>query len=121
LGSKAHLQGRAILVVEDEAMIGLWLEQLLLDFGCAVTLAGTVDQALGLIELNEFDAATLDINLNDGESLPIADALAAKGVPFAFMTGYSSHKVGRYSDHPLLMKPVRASDLSATLLQIIGN
>jgi DNA-binding response OmpR family regulator len=121
MGSKSPLQGCAVLVVEDEMMIGLWLEQVLKDFGCSVSLAGTVDQALKLILVNEFDAATLDINLTVGDSLPVADALAALGVPFAFMTGYSSHKLGRHRDQVVLTKPVREFELVATLSQLLAN
>ena len=121
MGSKAPLQGRAILVVEDEALVSLWVEQILLDRGCSVTLAGTVHQALGLIQSQAFDAATLDINLIDGDSLPVADALAARGVPFAFMTGYSNHKLGRYHDHLVLTKPVRETDLEFALSQILAT
>ena len=121
MGSKSPFQGRAVLVVEDEMMIGLWLEQVLQDLGCYVSLAATVDQALKLIQSQSFDAATLDINLTVGDSLPVADALAAKGVPFAFMTGYSKHKLSRYSDHLVLTKPVRELDLAAALLQILAT
>jgi CheY-like chemotaxis protein len=121
MGSKSPLHGRAVLVVEDEMMIGLWLEQILQDLGCSVTLAGTVAKALGLIQSHAFDAATLDINLTDGDSLPVADALAAQGVPFVFMTGYSNHKLGRYSDHLVLTKPVRETDLDAALSKILAT
>jgi hypothetical protein len=38
-----------------------------------------------------FDAAMLDVNLNGNKSYPVADALAARGVPFVFSTGYSDH------------------------------
>ena len=59
-----------VLVVEDEALIGMWLEQMLMDLGCAsVTIAGTVSQALELIDSEKFDAATLDLNLNGLEIL----------------------------------------------------
>ena len=121
MGSKSPLQGCAVLVVEDEMMIGLWLEQVLQDLGCYVSLAGTVDKALGLIQSHAFDAATLDINLTVGDSLPVADALAAKGVPFAFMTGYSKHKLSRYNDHLVLTKPVRELDLEAALSQMVAT
>ncbi|MGJ0510067.1 MAG: response regulator [Methylocystis sp.] len=122
MDSDAPLRGRAILVVEDEAVIGLWLEQMLIDLGCAsVTIAGTVKQALGLIESQKFDAATLDLNLNGLESLPVADALSSRGVPFAFITGYSTDKIDRYSDHVVLTKPIRDADLAAAMSQIIGK
>jgi CheY-like chemotaxis protein len=89
--------------------------------GCSVTLAETVEQALGLVHSHALDAATLDINLTDGDSLPVADALAAQGVQFAFMTGYSNHKLGRYRDYLVLTKPVRELDLAAALSQILAT
>jgi CheY-like chemotaxis protein len=122
MNSNAPLHGRAILVVEDEALIGMWLEQMLMDLGCAsVTIAGTVSQALGLIGSEKFDAATLDFNLNGLESLPVADALSSRGVPFAFITGYPRDKIGRYDDHAVLTKPVRDADLSAVMSRMIGR
>jgi hypothetical protein len=39
-----------------------------------------------------FDAAMLDVNLNGNKSYPVADALAARGVPFVFSTGYSDRR-----------------------------
>jgi CheY-like chemotaxis protein len=83
------LSGRRILAVEDDMLIRLTLEDMLADLGCeAVSTAGTIDQAVGLIDLHRFDAATLDVNLGGTSSYPVADALAARGVPFVFSTGY---------------------------------
>jgi CheY-like chemotaxis protein len=122
MNSDAPLQGRAILVVEDEALIGMWLEQMLMDLGCAsVTIAGTVSQALELIDSEKFDAAALDLNLNGLEILPVADALSSRGVPFVFITGYPRDKIDRYDGHDVLTKPVRDADLSAVMSRIIGR
>ena len=84
------LSGRRVLVVEDEMMILMIIEDMLADLGCeSVTAAATVDQALALIDAQVFDAAMLDMNLNGNKSHAVADALAARGVPFVFSTGYS--------------------------------
>src|ERR1700730_12848300 len=84
------LSGRRLLVFEDEMMILMIIEDMLADLGCeSVTDAATVDQALALIDAQVFDAAMLDMNLNGKNSHPVADALAARGVPFVFSTGYS--------------------------------
>ena len=84
------LSGRRVLVVEDEMMILMMIEDMLADLGCeSVTAAATVDQALALIDAQTFDAAMLDMNLNGNKSYAVADALAARGVPFVFSTGYS--------------------------------
>ena len=88
------LSGRHVLVVEDEMMILMIIEDMLADLGCeSVTAAATVDQALALIDAQVFDAAMLDMNLNGNNSHPVADALAARGVPFVFLTGYDARAI----------------------------
>ena len=78
-----------ILIVEDEPLIAMMLE----DFLDALDrlVAGTVDSvasALELVEAGGIDAAIMDVNLRGGEtSWPIADALAARGIPFVLATG----------------------------------
>ena len=55
------------------------------------SVAGTADSvatALALVEAGGIDAAILDVNLRGGEkSSPVAEALAAQGIPFVFATG----------------------------------
>jgi CheY-like chemotaxis protein len=101
------LSGRRILVVEDEMMVLMMIEDILADLGCeSVTAAATIEQAITLINAQVFDAAMLDMNLSGSKSHAIADALAARGVPFIFSTGYSAHDMREgYRDRPVLMKP----------------
>ena len=91
--TKSSLSGRRILVIEDEMMVAMLLKDILVDLGCTVLgPAARVEQALAMIEAaGALDAAVLDINLNGQKSYPVADALAARGVPFIFATGYSRH------------------------------
>lgn len=64
-------------------LVLLNLEDMLADLGCkSVSAAATVDQALALIAAQAFDAAMVDVNLNGIKSYAVADALAARGVPF---------------------------------------
>ena len=111
------LSGRRILVVEDEMLVLMNIEDMLADLGCeSVAAAATVDQAVALIEARIFDAAMLDMNLNGIKSFPVADKLAALGVPFVFATGYSAHDMrDGYRDRPLLKKPIWPTELSAVL------
>src|SRR6202045_5470871 len=85
------LSGRRVLVVEDETMVAWLLEDMLADLGCAVVgPAAHVNQALAMLDAEAIDAAVLDVNLQGQKSYPIADAIAARGVPFAFSTGYNN-------------------------------
>ncbi|MGQ0589633.1 MAG: response regulator [Sphingosinicella sp.] len=115
------LSGRRVLVVEDEMLVLLNIEDMLADLGCtSVSAAATVDQALALIEAQGFDAAMVDVNLDRGKSYAVADALAARGVPFLFSTGYSGQSLkDGYRDRPVLGKPYRNAELAEALVRLL--
>ncbi|AMJ59749.1 response regulator [Bosea sp. PAMC 26642] len=115
------LAGARVLVVEDEMMLLMMIESMLEDLGCeSVTAAATVNQALALLDAQAFDVAMLDLNLNGDRSYPIADALAARDVPFLFSTGYGSQGVmDGYRERPVLMKPYQIGELVSTLRGLI--
>lgn len=117
------LARRHILVVEDEMMVLMVMEDMLADIGCeSVTAAATVNQALALIDTKVFDAAMLDVNLNGSTSYPLAEVLAARGIPFIFATGYNGHGVVKgYSDRPLLRKPFQLNDLIKVLTPLFSK
>jgi CheY-like chemotaxis protein len=102
------LAGLRLLVVEDEALVAMLIEDILLDLDCVVIgPVGTLAQALALLHQEEIDGALLDVNLGGGErSYPVADALAARDVPFVFVTGYGEAGVEkRYAPVTVLQKP----------------
>ena len=115
------LAGQRVLVVEDEMMILMLVEDMLADLGCtSITSAATVDQALSLLDAEDFDFATLDVNLNGTNSYPIADALAARGVPYMFATGQGSEGVpDRYHVRPILIKPFSYQDVSEQFKRLL--
>lgn len=117
------LSGRRVLVVEDEMMVLMMIEDMLADLGCeSVTAAATVDQALALIEAQAFDAAMLDMNLDGIKSHSVADALAARGVPFIFSTGYSGRDMmDGYRDRPVLRKPFQYDELVRILTHLLSR
>jgi len=116
----SSLDGRRILVVEDEAMIAMLLEVHLADFGCEVAgSANSVRAALQLIEDEPgADAAILDMNLAGEPVNPVARALSARRIPFLFLTGYGSQPVEAYPDAPVLGKPLEVNQLRRALEQI---
>ena len=113
------LQGLRMLVVEDEAMIAMLVEDMLAELGCTVIdIAGTVEQGLRLAEPGKtsIDAAILDVNIGGEKVFPVADALAAHGVPFVFATGYGSAGIdARYENRPVIAKPFRRETLEKSL------
>ena len=100
------LSGRVVLVVEDEALVGLDVRDLLKDYGAAVLLARNVKDALALAESSELAAAVLDINLAGDDCAPICQRLAERGIPFLFHTGYSEAPVlNNWLAAPVVRKP----------------
>ena len=105
-----------MLVVEDEMLVLLMIEDALDDLGCDHTAAATTLQALDLLETRNFDAATLDMNLNGDRRSLVADSLAAHGVPFVFATGYGGLGIRDRDRHrPVLRKPFHEEDLIGVL------
>ena len=116
------LSGRRILVVEDEMLILMMIESMLADLGCeSIIAAATIAEALALIEGQVFDAAMLDVNLKGDNSRPVADALAARGVPFFFSTGNGGHHtMAGYEDRAILRKPFMFEDLTALFKNLLA-
>ena len=106
-----------VLVIEDEVIVGMMVEDMLAELGCEVAAIAThFSQALELARTAAVDFAVLDVNLNGKQSFPIADMLAARGIPFAFATGYGTKALGgRYISAPTLQKPFQIEDLAAVL------
>jgi CheY-like chemotaxis protein len=112
------LDGCRILVVEDEYLIAADLLQTLEELGAIVVgPAATVERALTLARAEAgLDGAVLDLNLGGERAYPVADALAARGVPFVFVTGYDDWVVDTaYAQAPRCAKPVDPAVLTRTL------
>ena len=106
-----------ILIIEDEPLIALSLEDVLVDAGFQIAgVAGKLDKALALIESGGCDAAIVDANLAGVSASPAAIALAARGLPFIMMSGYSKEQMlGEYPRAYFLSKPCRPELLIETL------
>jgi two-component system, response regulator PdtaR len=113
--------GRRVLIVEDQFLIALEIEQMLLAFGCVVIgPAPTVARALALLDGEQPDFVILDVNLGRERSTPIAEALLARGVPFALSTGYDSHQLpeAAFRDVRRLGKPLDGQLLADALAHL---
>ena len=62
----------------------------------------------------------LDMNLNGDRTHAAADALAAKGVPFVFATGYVGRMREGYGDRPVLTKPYQLHQLETMLAELLA-
>jgi CheY-like chemotaxis protein len=107
----------SVLVVEDEMLLAMVVESMVSALGH--TVIGPVadaEAALAQLEAGTPDAVLLDINLSGKPAYPLAAALAARGIPFGFMTGYQGSQLpARWRPAPLLAKPFTQGRLAALL------
>jgi CheY-like chemotaxis protein len=119
----AALPVKRILVVEDEVMIRMLLEDMLGELGYTVAAeVGRIDEALDAVKNGGFDVAILDVNLNGENTAPVAEALAARGTPFVFATGYGEHGLPEaFRDRPTLKKPFQMDGLDRSLQSALAR
>ena len=119
------LTGKRVLLVEDEALVAMLVEDMLADEGCEVAAtASRLGDALALAADTSLliDIAILDVNLAGEPVFAVAEALARRGVPFAFATGYGAGGLPEsWRNRPTLQKPFTAADVHAVLKQIVAE
>jgi HAMP domain-containing protein/two-component sensor histidine kinase/CheY-like chemotaxis protein len=111
--------GKKILVVEDEALVAMNLSKSLAELGFSVVgpYSTLAKAAAAAVEM-EVDGALLDVNISGESVYPVADILASKNVPFAFITGYGAEALtSKYTNAPVLQKPVDQRTLQNLLAQ----
>ena len=116
--SDLDLTGRCILLVEDEYLVARSLTRLLKIWRATIEgPVATIGQALELLaKADQIDFALVDINLRGVGSFPVADALAARAIPFAFTTGYETSMIPeRYRNVAVLQKPFNSAVLAKEL------
>lgn len=88
------LDGRTVLVLEDELIIAFALEDMLADLGATVVLASSIPEAEARLAETTPSLAVLDVNVHGIKSYAFATELAARGVSLIFATGYGD------AEHP---------------------
>ena len=114
---------RRVLLVEDEAMIAMLVEDMLEDLGHElVKVATRLEEALAAVRNEAVDLAILDLNLGGVLTYPVADALARRGIPFIFATGYGSGGLKEpYAGRATLQKPFDQKSLEQAITAILGR
>ena len=116
------LEGRHVLVVEDQFIIALDCEDMLLELGAKkVEVCANVREALVCLDRTMPDVAILDVNLGEGTSQEVAERLQAAGVPFVFATGYDDLGVLGVTAAATLRKPYNLAALEAGMRRLLGN
>jgi CheY-like chemotaxis protein len=108
-----RIQGRSILIVEDEPIIALALEDLLVGQGATVHHASHLEDAHRLLA-----SVDLDVKVHGCLSYPVATELKERSIPFIFATGYGdgSHPE-EFECVPTIAKPYSAEEIGRALAQ----
>ncbi len=82
------LDGRRILIAEDDAFLLLDIADFLSDAGAEIVgPAVSVQRAVALARSERLDVGVLDVTLKGGDVFPIAKILAEQGKGIVFVTG----------------------------------
>jgi CheY-like chemotaxis protein len=119
--SSVRASGLRVMLVEDESLIAMLLEDMLGELGhVLVGPYGDLEKAIHAASTETVDVAILDVNINGGDTYPIADVLACRNIPFAFSTGYNRSSLPlQYRGGLVLQKPFRIQDLRKVLADAI--
>ena len=108
---------KRLLLVEDEALVGMMMKDTLTELGFSVIGPFVrIEEAMPVARQEDFSAAVLDINVKGEMIYDLADAIAARDIPLVFVTGYGSEAIEeRFKTVPVLQKPVDKAALKRVL------
>jgi DNA-binding response OmpR family regulator len=86
------LQGRSILIVEDNPIIVMDITLAFEHTGAQLTTTNTLKHALLLAEHDGLSAAVLDHALGDSDSSLLCKRLTERGIPYMIYSGYPKSK-----------------------------
>jgi len=110
------LRDKKVLVLEDEALLAFGLQDLLEAAGATVVgPVARIEAALALLQTEAIDVAILDLNIHGVASYAVADALAARGTPYLFASGYDKVSAAYAGHAAFLQKPYGEREVLAAL------
>jgi DNA-binding response OmpR family regulator len=115
---RPSLEGRSILIVEDEPLIVMDITQEFEATGAALTTTNTLKHALILVEHDGLSGAILDHALPDGDSSLLCARLKERGIPFLMYSGFNKVAAG-CAGAPYIAKPAPQGALVAAMEGLI--
>ena len=116
------LAGRYILlIVEDERLIAFQIASALQEAGAEVTITGTLEHALLIVERGCLSAAIIDHVLRDGDSAILCKMLTERSIPFVMHSGLTAIDAPECHSAPHIPKPANPQVIVATVAKLIGG
>ncbi len=112
-------EGKTVLVVDDDASLGLLCRVNLELDGYAVVEARSIADARSVLEHTAFDAVLLDLHLGDGDGGDLLVSLAGARPPVALFTGSGTIEPELAAlAEGVLPKPFTLDDLLGTVRRL---
>lgn len=111
-----------VLVLEDETLIAMLVQDWLSELGHEIVGPASCNaDALALLKNNQdIDIALLDVSVNGEISTPVAAAIDALNVPFAFTTGHGASGVpALFAHRPIVTKPFEFDDFGRVISNLL--
>jgi len=110
-----------VIIIEDEAIAAERLENQLNSLDTSMEVlgrAGSIKDAIALLNQSKPDLVFLDIQLSDGLCFQIFDWVLPKW-PVIFTTAYDQYAIDAFKLHSIayLLKPIKKDQLAAALLK----
>ena len=110
-----------VLLVEDDADVGWWVQQTIARAGYDVTAAQTMAEARSLLRSGSYALVLTDWKLPDGSGILIAREAKAAGAATLVLTGYALLlPPAALEGHDCLRKPLSAEELLSAVHHQIG-
>lgn len=117
------LSGLSIVIVEDDYYQAQDCRLILEEAGAqVVSVSAKLPDLDRLLAEGRVDLMLIDINLGHGLSIDFARNLKARGIRFAFLTGYDAEMLpDDLAGSPYLSKPVDGARIVAALADLGGG
>lgn len=123
------LGGGRVLVLDDDVVIGLYLQQLLAEFGLAVDRKSDMDEALAAVSATTYDMVIVDIVLGVGQSgnhfirLFRQTSTHSRAIPVIAISGYTDDvrrlDALRAGADAYLTKPLNEAEFMLTVRRLL--
>ncbi|MCD6460011.1 response regulator [bacterium] len=116
-----------ILLIDDEKVLCELLSCYLVDFGHTVTMANSIEEAVSMIEEQDFNIIIADMSLPDGNGLDLIktahkrDSKSHKIVMSGYRLSDTDKKKMKHVPFQFLNKPFGLSDINHILTTIYSN
>ena len=111
------MKARRVLLIEDDAMLAMFLSEALIDLGHGVcAIAASESQAMAAAARCQPDLLIADVNLGrDSGISAVTEILRTQFIPYLFMSGNVAPVKALLPDAVTLQKPFKEPDLDAAI------